>query len=229
MKLISKRVVKLSQPTPVYDLTSPKHHNFVLGCGAVVHNSAAKARDKTYQEMLPLKGKILNVYKTAAEKVLASEEILNILKSIGYDPSKPDPMRSLRVGKIILLGDADADGGHINTLNMCLLARYIPQVFTAGMVYVAKGAEYVIETDEKNYYAGSPDEMRKLVPNQSLMKRLLHLKGWGELSSKGLHELAFNPNTRILTKVSMPSKKDFSLFLALMGEDVAYRKKWLGI
>jgi DNA gyrase/topoisomerase IV subunit B len=90
--------------------------------------SAAKARDKTYQEMLPLKGKILNVYKTAAEKVLASEEILNILKSIGYDPSKPDPMRSLRVGKIILLGDADADGGHINTLNMCLLARYIPQV-----------------------------------------------------------------------------------------------------
>jgi DNA gyrase/topoisomerase IV subunit B len=178
--------------------------------------------------MLPLKGKILNVYKTAAEKVLASEEILNILKSIGYDPSKPDPMRSLRVGKIILLGDADADGGHINTLNMCLLARYIPQVFTAGMVYVAKGAEYVIETEEKLFYANSPDEMRKKVP-ASLMSRLLHLKGWGELSARGLHELAFNPKTRFLTKITMPNKKDMKMFQQLMGDDISYRRLWLGI
>ena len=209
--------------------SKPADRELFLVEGDSAGGSAAKARDKSYQEMLPLKGKILNVYKAVSSKVFDSEEVINILKSIGYDPSKPNPMEHLRVGRIVLLGDADPDGGHVNTLNLCLLAKYMPALFTEGMVYVAKGAEYVIETDDRNYYAGSPDEMRKLVPNQALMKRLLHLKGWAELSAKGLHELAFNPKTRIITKISMPTKKDFKLFESLMGEDVAYRRKWLGI
>lgn len=228
MRIISKKRVKCSK-TLVYDLTSPRYHNFVLSCGATVHNTANKARDKSYQEILPLRGKIKNAYRNNPTELFESAAVMDILKAIGYDPSKPDPIAHLRVGKIILLGDADDDGKHVNSLNLSLLFRFLPKLFDRGMVYVANGAEYVVEADDRNYYADSPDEMRKIVPNQSLMKRLLHLKGWAEVSAKGLSEMAFNPKTRSLIQLTPTNTKGKKAIEALMGEDVQYRAKWLGV
>jgi hypothetical protein len=108
MHVVSVKKIKLKKSVPVYDATSPKYHNFVLACGAVVHNTAERARDKRYQEVLKLRGKILNIYRDKAGKASLNKEIIDILKSIGYDPSKKN--LNLRVGKIILLADADPDG-----------------------------------------------------------------------------------------------------------------------
>lgn len=112
MKIKSVTRRTLQEPTPVYDLTSMKHHNFALSNGVVVHNSAQKARNPEVHELLPLRGKPLNVYTdTKGTKTFAvKSEVMNILKSIGYDPSKKDPLSALRVGKIVLLADEDLDG-----------------------------------------------------------------------------------------------------------------------
>lgn len=187
--------------------------------------SAAKARDRSYQEVLPLRGKILNVYKLGkGERIWDSEEVMNILQAIGYNPESESPASSLRVGKIILLGDADVDGYHVNLLNLCLLSKVVPEVFKRGMVYVARGYEYVIETPDRNYYADSPTEMTKTAP-ANLMHKLLHLKGWGEVSARGLKEMAFDTASRKLYRITAPDAKSIPHLAHLMGPDVEGRKQ----
>lgn len=108
MRVVSSRCIKFEVPTPVYDLTSPRHHNFVLANGAVVHNSAKQGR-YPYQAVLPLKGKIMNALKNG-DKALESDEVLNVLAAVGYDPKAADPLAKIQVGKIICLADPDPDG-----------------------------------------------------------------------------------------------------------------------
>ena len=107
MKIVSKKYINTQGETPVFDLTVPRYNNFVLENGVVVHNSAKRARDAAFQEVLPLKGKIKNPFKQQATD---SEELLSILMAIGYDPTKEDPLESIRVGRIIMLTDSDVDG-----------------------------------------------------------------------------------------------------------------------
>lgn len=107
----SVRIVRSDTPVPVYDATVPKHHNFALDAGVFVHNTARAARDSSYQEALPLRGKILNVGKgTKEDRVFENAEVISILAQLGFDPKVDDPMSKLRVGKIILLADPDPDG-----------------------------------------------------------------------------------------------------------------------
>lgn len=117
LTVLKVEAVTLDAALDVFDLTNDLHHNFVLASGAVVHNCKF-ARDNRYQEALPIKGKILNAWKAKdLDSVLLSEEVLNILTMVGFDPSVPDPLSKLRVGKIIQLSDPDPDGPlHPDTL-----------------------------------------------------------------------------------------------------------------
>lgn len=228
MHVISKRLVKTKVSIPVYDLESPKNHNFVLGCGVVVHNSAKMARDRRFQEVLPLKGKIHNVMrKGKQDKALASDEVMGILVGVGFDPTAKEPVAKLRVGKLIFLCDADPDGGHINTLLLGLFAQLSPEVFERNKIYIAAPPEYAATYEGKRIYGSSTDEIMKKTGGK--VKNIRHYKGLGEMDADVLSDTAFNPKTRRMYRVKKIGRDHMQEFRLLMEDDPVYRKKMLGI
>lgn len=222
MKVVSVKRVTLSSPVPVYDLTNDTDHNFALGNGVVVHNSAKKAR-LSYQEILPLRGKITNAMKAKEAAVLASEEVISIFKSMGYDPSKPEPLDHLRVSKIILMCDPDADGSHINALILTLLLKYMAGAFKRPLVYLAVTSEYTAVYKGKRYFANDAAGLRAQgVPDTV---KATHIKGYGELSPEGLKTMAMDPKTRNLIRLTEPTKEEMAQIMKLMSEDPGYRRK----
>jgi len=207
----------------------PKMREVYLCEGDSAAGTSRFARDPSYQEILPLKGKILNVLKAKAGQAFNSEEVLNILKVIGYDPSLKNPFDNLRVGKIILLSDNDSDGKHIDTLILTLLVTYLPELFEKGMVYVAEGAEYVIKHKGKNFFADSLEDLLRIAPRDIDKSKVLHMKGLGEMDAEALREISFDRKTRKLLQVTSFSKKEKNKFKALMGKNIEARKKLMGI
>lgn len=229
MNIVSKRLI--SVPTqPVYDLTSPKYHNFVVATesgGVVVHNSAKRARDASYQEVLPIKGKIKNPFKQSATD---SEELLSLLMALGYDPNKENPAEELRVGKLILLTDGDVDGLHIQTLIIGSILAYIPEMFEQGRVYACLPYEYMVEHKGEYYFSIEKKELMQRVP-ASAHSNISHIKGWGEVSHDVLSEMAFNSERRRLYRI-MPDdlrKTQQSVRALMESEGGVERKKLLGL
>lgn len=207
----------------------PEKRVLYLVEGDSASGSCDSARDPFYQEVLPLRGKIINVFKLAkGKRIWDSDEVLNILQSIGYDPSLEDPLSSLRVGKIVLLGDGDVDGSHVNLLNLSLIAKVCPSLIETGRVYIGRGYEFVAQDDDGSFHCGdSVSELQKKVPAR-LRGRISHIKGWGELEWQALKFMVFDPKTARLTQVKM-DKGGMHKLATLMGEDVLVRKELLGI
>lgn len=232
MKIVSKKVIKLDAPTPVYDLTVDGLHNFALGNGAIVHNSCKQARYRDFQGVLPLKGKPLNVMKADDAKALVSEEIANIFSSIGYIPdgsSKPDSF-----GKLILLSDSDNDGYHINALVLTVIQKYVPELITEGKVFVVDTQNCKLYGRGRNgayFFGATADDVHATAKeaNDSIVGKVSYLKGWGELDPEGLRYAAMNPETRRLIQIQPLSAKQIKDFNALMGDDVSTRRKLIGI
>jgi DNA gyrase/topoisomerase IV subunit B len=229
----SVRRIHLDTPVATYDATSPHYHNYALGNGVYVHNSAggtAKlARDNKFQEVLPLKGKILNVEKSSSDaEVLESDEVKYILAVLGFDPKAKDPYKKLRTGKVICLADADVDGYHINCLILTLLYKYLPGLFDRGMVFIVNAPEYYATNPKtkENFMGFSVIEVQGKVPKGVAVH---HLKGWGEISADMLEPMAFDPKTRQLIKIGVVDKQGHKEFKLLMGDDTAYRKRLLGV
>jgi len=211
---------------------APELRELFLVEGESASGTAKQGRNPAYQEILPLKGKILNVMKGGAnkkDKAFDSEEVMNILIGIGYDPSSKAPLDNLRVGKLILLADPDPDGRHINTLELTLFAKYLAGIYQKGTVYIINLPEYVMEHGGKNYFGDSPKDVEKSLPKGVKLKNVQHLKGLGEMTALQLRELAFNPDTRKLLKVAAPSKEDMKEFSLLMSDNTDYRRKLLGV
>ena len=138
--------------------------------------SAKRARDASYQEVLPIKGKIKNPFKQSATD---SEELLSLLMALGYDPNKENPAEELRVGKLILLTDGDVDGLHIQTLIIGAILAYIPEMFEQGRVYACLPYEYMVEHKGEYYFSIEKQELMQQVP-ASAHSNISHIKGWGE-------------------------------------------------
>lgn len=215
-------------PTPVYDLTNPVNSNFALANGCIVHNSSKLARNRHNQEIFYLKGKIINALKNTDERVLASQEVIELLQSIGIDLTQTDVYSKVRVGKVILLADPDEDGKHINTLVLTLLYKYVPKLFSQGKVYIVYAYEYTASFNGKRIFGHSVDDIKKQCKGKT-PSDILHLKGWGECPPELLRHLAFNPETRQLIKIQAPSKSGSKEFELIMSEDTAYRKQMLGV
>lgn len=201
----------------------------VEGDSAAGTAKSARMNNPRFQEILGLKGKITNALKTKTDTLLHSEEVLNILTSIGYDPTVKDPLSKLRVGRIILLADSDPDGSHINSLICCLFYKLLPQLFTRGMIYAVDGPKYVLNDNGTQYFAQSMKEMRAQLPKGVNPDRASYLKGWGEASAMALREIAFDPETRRLRRLTAPNKKQMEEFELLMGDNSDYRKAMLGV
>jgi len=222
-----KKIIKLTQKIDVYDLEVKDTHNFALASGIFVHNSSKMARDKEYQAILPLKGKILNVEKSNPTKALSSEEIINLITAIGTGVKENFNLAKLRYNKVIIMTDADVDGSHIRTLLLTFFFRYVPELIENGNIYVAVSPLYRVRK-KKDYYVYSENELKRVLAKLGGKADVQRFKGLGEMNPSQLWDTTMNPKTRILKKVNMEdaviADETFSM---LMGDVVAPRRKFI--
>jgi DNA gyrase subunit B len=189
--------------------------------------SSKMARDKEFQAILPLKGKILNVEKSNPTKALSSEEIINLITAMGTGVKENFDLKKLRYSKIIIMTDADVDGQHIRTLLLTFFFRYVPELIENGNVYVAVSPLYRIRKG-KDFYVYSDDELKKTANKMGGNPDVQRFKGLGEMNPKQLWDTTMDPKNRILKRVSIEdavlADETFSM---LMGDVVGPRRKFI--
>ena len=157
------RIEQLESEIPVYDIEVPETHNFALASGIFVHNSAKQGRDRRFQAILPIKGKILNVEKARLDKILSNEEIRTIITALGTGIGEEFDIAKLRYNKMVLMADADVDGSHIRTLLLTLIYRHMPKLLEEGHIYLAQPPLYKVKRDKREEYIQTEKEMNNLI------------------------------------------------------------------
>ena len=198
--------------------------------------SAKQARDKEFQAILPLRGKILNTWEVTSDQVLASQEVHDIAIAIGIDPDS-DNLEELRYGKICILADADSDGLHIATLLCALFLRHFPQLVKDGHVYVAMPPLYRIDVGKDQvHYALDEAEKEAILHRLASKKAKLNVqrfKGLGEMNPSQLRETTMDPSTRRLVQLTLDEGDEqtpstFEIMdMMLVKKRSEDRKKWL--
>ena len=197
--------------------------------------SAKQARDREYQAILPLRGKILNTWEVASDQVLGSTEIHDIAVALGIDPDNED-LSQLRYGKVCILADADSDGLHIATLLCALFLRHFPKLVQDGHVYVAMPPLYRIDLGKEVFYALDENEKEVILERLKGKKGTLNVqrfKGLGEMDPSQLRETTMDPNTRRLVQLTYELGEDqgaetLELMDMLLAKKRAEdRKNWL--
>lgn len=256
MQTYNHRVVAvrhLDYREDVYDLEVPGSHNFALGAGVFVHNSAKQGRDNQIQAILPLRGKLLNTWEVDALKLLASETIADIAAAIGvqahsWDEVDKVDLSRLRYGRICIMADADVDGQHIQVLLLTLFVKHFPALIVNNHVYIAQSPLYRVDAPPKKgkkvdpddkgrrrFYALDEDELKQI--QSELFKEGVNesqitvnrFKGLGEMNPDQLWETTMNPETRrqLLIQIG-DAKKAEEAFSKMMGKQHAKdRKEWM--
>ena len=195
--------------------------------------SARQARDKDFQAILPLRGKILNTWEVASSTVLASEEVHNLAVAIGCDPGKDD-IGGLRYGKVIILADADSDGLHIATLLSALFLRHFPALVAAGHVFVAMPPLFRVDVGKQVFYALDEEEKRLLLEKIEREKirgavNVTRFKGLGEMNPSQLRESTIHPDTRRLVQLTVDDDLQTRglMDMLLAKKRAGDRKTWL--
>jgi topoisomerase-4 subunit B len=195
--------------------------------------SAKQARDRVYQAIMPLRGKILNTWEVESGQVLASQEIHNISIAIGVEPGTKD-LSGLRYGKICILADADSDGAHIATLLCALFLKHFRALVEAGHIYVAMPPLYRIDHGKEVYYALDDAEKQGILDRITAEQKkgkvnVIRFKGLGEMNPLQLRETTMDPNTRRLVQLTIAShdKTDDIMDMLLAKKRAADRKTWL--
>ncbi len=195
--------------------------------------SAKQARDRAFQAIMPLRGKILNTWEVSVDQVLASQEVHDISVAIGVEPGSDD-LSNLRYGKICILADADSDGAHIATLLCALFLRHFQALVDKGHVYVAKPPLYRIDVAKDKFYALDEAERDGIIDRMHAEKRkgkvsVTRFKGLGEMNPLQLRESTIAPDTRRLARLTVePGDKTFEIMnMMLSKKRAADRKDWL--
>jgi len=195
--------------------------------------TAKQGRDRKFQAILPLRGKILNVEKAMQHKVLENEEIRNIFTAMGVsigteDDNKAINLEKLRYHKIIIMTDADVDGSHISTLIMTFFFRYMKGMIEKGHLYLATPPFYLIKKGKKEGYAWSEEQRRKLTEEFGKGASVQRYKGLGEMNAEQLWDTTMNPENRTLQQVTIENAIEADrLFSMLMGDDVPPRREFI--
>lgn len=195
--------------------------------------SAKQARDKNYQAVMPLRGKILNTWEVGSDQVLSSQEVHDIAIAIGVDPGSDD-LKNLRYGKICILADADSDGNHIATLLCALFMKHFKSLVKAGHVYVAMPPLYRIDIGKQTFYALDDQEKQGILDRIKAEKikgniNIQRFKGLGEMNPLQLRETTMSADTRRLVQLTIdkPEQANKMLDMLLAKKRAADRRKWL--
>ncbi len=191
--------------------------------------SAKAGRDRRFQAILPMFGKMLNVEKARIDKVLSSEKIRPLIIALGAGIGEGFDVTKIRYHRIILMSDADVDGAHIRTLLLTFFYRHMPQVVEAGYLYIAQPPLYRISTGKVTKYAQTEKERDRIIKEMNVKNlNVQRFKGLGEMNANQLWETTMNPETRTLLRVdSENAALADEIFTMLMGEKVAPRKEFI--
>jgi len=188
--------------------------------------SAKQGRDRKYQAILPLRGKVLNTEKTKEEDILSNEEINTMIYTIGAGYGANFDIKDAEYSKIIIMSDADEDGGHIQCLLLTFFYRYMRPLIEEGRLFVALPPLFKIQSGKNIEYAYTPLEMQKLTKGKKC--DVQRYKGLGEMNADQLWETTMKPGSRTLIRVNIEdaqlAEKRVSV---LMGDDVPPRKEWI--
>ena len=217
----------------------PEKAEIFLVEGDSAGGTAKAGRDRNFQAILPLRGKILNVEKAMQHKIFENEEIKNIFTAFGVnigteEDSKALNVDKLRYHKIVIMTDADVDGSHIATLVLTFFFRYMRELIESGYVYIATPPLYLIRKGKKSKYAWSEEERHEIVkeytgedgnPKNISIQRY---KGLGEMNDQQLWDTTMNPESRILRQVTVENSREADrIFSMLMGDEVPPRKDFI--
>ena len=195
--------------------------------------TAKQGRDRAFQAILPLRGKILNVEKAMQHKVFENEEIRNIFTALGVtigteEDSKALNIEKLRYHKVVIMCDADIDGSHIATLILTFFFRYMKELIENGHVYIATPPLYLVRKGAKKQYAWSDEDRDKLVSEYGDGSKIQRYKGLGEMNAIQLWDTTMNPGFRTLRKVVIDNGIEADrIFSMLMGDDVPPRREFI--
>ncbi|UZO80843.1 DNA topoisomerase (ATP-hydrolyzing) subunit B [Aquimarina sp. ERC-38] len=195
--------------------------------------TAKQGRDRMFQAILPLRGKILNVEKAMQHKVFENEEIKNIFTALGVtigteEDSKALNLSKLRYHKIVIMCDADVDGSHISTLILTFFFRYMKELIEAGHVYIAAPPLYLVKKGAKKQYAWNDNQRDQIMREYGENSKIQRYKGLGEMNAEQLWDTTMNPEFRTLRQVSIDNLTEADrIFSMLMGDEVPPRREFI--
>ncbi len=224
----------LTLPGKLADCSSrkPEERELFIVEGDSAGGSGKQARNRKFQAILPLKGKILNVEKARLDRALSSDEIKALVVALGTSIAQDFDISKIKYHKIILAADADVDGHHIVTLLLTLFYRYFPEVIEKGYLYIAQPPLFKIQAGKKIAYAYSDEEKDKIVQEFQKERKgsidIQRYKGLGEMNPDQLWETTMNPENRILKQVNISDAEEADkIFEVLMGSEVEPRRKFI--
>ena len=221
-------VCRLTERSDVYDLTVKNYQNFALAAGVFVHNSAKQGRDRGFQAILPLRGKVLNVEKARLAKLLDNAEIKAMITAVGTGIREDFSLERLRYHKLIIMADADVDGAHICTLLLTFFYRYLRTLIEKGHVFIAKPPLYQVKEGKKTAYLFTDEELNHFRKDHNGNFSIKRFKGLGEMNPGELWETTMSPENRVLKQIEIRDALEADeLFSILMGSDVAQRRDFI--
>jgi DNA gyrase subunit B len=211
----------------------PKLCEVFLVEGDSAGGTAKQGRDRNFQAILPLRGKILNVEKAMQHKVFENEEIRNIYTALGVtigteEDSKALNLVKLRYHKVVIMCDADVDGSHISTLILTFFFRYMREMIESGYIYIATPPLYLVKKGAKKSYAWNDDQRDRLMQEFGQGSSIQRYKGLGEMNAEQLWDTTMNPEMRTLRKVTIDNGGEADrVFSMLMGDEVPPRREFI--